>query len=98
MFGTSTQIQTEERGGVQARGATAAAVVVGVALGALFSWLWPHFAGPAALGLWLAGLALGLMGVALASGRRGQARWGLAITGQLVGVTAAVAFLLASVG
>jgi hypothetical protein len=75
----------------------ALAVVAGLSLGALSTVLWPHFAGLVALAMWPLGLSSGLIGVALFNYYwRGEAAWGMVISGQLLGALGTALLLLAA--
>jgi hypothetical protein len=72
------------------------AILIGLGLGALFTITGPGAPILAALARWPAGLAIGLLVVAL-TGRRhlGRARWDLMLAGQLLGALAAGLFFFA---
>lgn len=70
--------------------------VLGLALGALFTWLLP-MAGIAALGLWLLGMGIAMLAVGLSTVHRpGESLWGLVFAGQVLGVTAVALLLIAA--
>ncbi len=79
------------------RGFTAVALLIGLLLGGLFNWLWSGLPVLAMVAMWPLGVAIGLIVVALASHwLRGEARWGLALAGQGIGVLAIALIFIAS--
>lgn len=86
---------SEERG---QNSTTAVAVVAGLVLGGLFTFFWNGLPLMAVAGMWLLGLAIGLIGVAMISNRRReQSEWGMALAGQALGAIGIALFFLASV-
>ena len=77
---------------------TAVAVIVGLVLGGVFTFLWNSLPLLAVIGMWPLGLAIGFIGVALINNRRRtQSEWGLALAGQALGVIAIGLIFAASV-
>lgn len=96
MFAPSVRSSTADRPGFTIN-LTALAVLVGLGLGALSTVLWPHFAGLVSLAMWPLGLSIGLISVALLNYHlRGEAAWGMVISGQLLGAIGAALLLLAA--
>lgn len=86
---------SEERG---QNSTTAVAVIVGLALGGLFAFLWNGLPLVAVAGMGLLGLAIGFIGVAIISNRRReQSEWGMALAGQALGMLGIAFVLFASV-
>jgi hypothetical protein len=66
---------------------TAVAIIAGLVLGGVFTFLWNGLPLLAAVAMWPLGLAIGLIGAALVSKwLRGEPAWGLALAGQVLGV------------
>ncbi len=77
---------------------TAVAVIGGLVLGGVFTFLWNGLPLMAVAGMWLLGLAIGFIGVALINNmRREESEWGLALAGQALGVIAIGLIFVASV-
>ena len=75
------------------------ALLGGLALGRLSAYLWPQLPALAALAMWILGLAVALILVALIHYRlRRQPLWELAILGQLLGVAGTALLVVASLG
>jgi len=75
------------------------AIFFGLGLGSLSTVTWSSVPFLVALARWPAGLAIGLLVVALAGRRRlGPARWDLMLAGQLLGLLAASLFFFAWLG
>ena len=87
---------SEERG--QTNSTTAVAVIAGLVLGGLFTFLWNGLPLMAVAGMWLLGLAIGFIGVAIISNRRREeSEWGMALAGQALGAIGIALIFLASV-
>lgn len=72
-------------------------LMVGLALGFLFSSLWPGFEGLASWALWPLGLAAGLFSVTFVSTFVShQLNWDLLIAGKILTLMGAVMFFVAS--
>lgn len=77
----------------------AISVTVGLALGLVFSWLWPDVSGLAAWALWPLGMATGLISVTLlASVLAGRDHWDLLIVGKAFAVAGAILLFVSSLG
>ena len=86
---------SEERG---QNSTTAVAVVGGLVLGGLFTYLWNGLPFMALVGMGLLGLAISLIGVAVVSNRRREeSEWGMALAGQALGAVGIALMFLASV-
>ena len=71
---------SEERG---QNSTTAVAVIAGLVLGGMFSFLWNGLPLMGVAGMWLLGLAIGLIGLSIISNRhREQSEWGMGLAGQ----------------
>lgn len=87
---------SEERG--QNNSTTAVAVIIGLVLGGLFTFFWNGLPLMAGAGMWLLGMAIGFIGVAIISNRRReQSEWGMALAGQALGAIGIALIFLASV-
>ncbi|MBE2222505.1 MAG: hypothetical protein IAF02_13240 [Anaerolineae bacterium] len=77
---------------------TAVAVIVGLVLGGVFTFLWNGLPLMAVAGMWLLALAIGFIGVAIISNRRREtSEWGIALVGQVLGAIGIALIFLASV-
>ena len=90
-----TNSYSEERG---QNSTTAVAVIVGLVLGGVFTFLWNSLPLLAVIGMWPLGLAIGFIGVALVNNmRREESEWGMALAGQALGVIAIGLIFAASI-
>jgi hypothetical protein len=86
---------SEERG---QNSATAVAVITGLVLGGVFTFLWSSLPLLAVIGMWPLGLAISFIGVALINNRRREeSEWGLALAGQALGIVAIGLIFAASI-
>lgn len=77
---------------------TAVALLAGLVLGGMFTFLWHSLPLLAVIGMWPLGLAIGFIGVAIISNRRrDEAEWGMALIGQALGVLGIALIFLASI-
>lgn len=74
------------------------AVILGLLLGAAFTLLLSGMNGLGLLGMWVLSMGMAWIGVAIVSYRRyGEARWGMAIAGQVMGAVAILLLVLAAI-
>jgi hypothetical protein len=77
---------------------TAVAVIIGLVLGGVFTFLWSSLPLLAVIGMWPLALAISMIGVSLISNsRREESEWGMALAGQALGVIAIALIFAASV-
>lgn len=77
---------------------TAVALLAGLGLGGVFTFLWNSLPLLAVIGMWPLGLAISFIGVTIISNRRrDEPEWGMALAGQALGVIGIALIFLASV-
>ena len=91
-----TEIESTANGG-WLRPLPIVAGILGFLFAILFTQLWPHFGGFAALALWPLGFATGLFCVTLAASLiKRQMHWDLLIAGKMLTLAGTLLFFIAS--
>lgn len=96
---TANTFQTNSYSEETGRGSeTAVALMSGLVLGGVFTFLWHGLPLLALIGMWPLALAISLIGVSLISNScREESEWGMALAGQALGVVAIALIFAASV-